>query len=366
MMQEERKKILNMVKEGKLSVHEALVLLEQLGNKGEAGGKDPFTNSLPPSPSFEDGKKGGNDFEQKYQSTKDKFFDFIETAVKKIKDLEIDLNFGKSVEITHIFEQSDVSLSRIDIDIMNGSAHIVPWEEKNVKIDCKVKMYRVNNEEEAKDALLRNVYFSTEGNTLRFTTEQKWMKLDATFYVPKEQYDNIKIRMFNGSIQGENLKVETFDSKVANGKIDVINLEGQYFEAETGNGKVDLKNSKMTRVDIETLNGAITIDGSYQDVDAKSFNGNIHCYLNDLTCEKVEAKTTTGGIRIQLPERAPIRGEVVTNLGNLNIDYIGLRIIEEKNDVVQKMARFEPEDPSEKATKMDLETTTGMVTIKRS
>ena len=33
--------------------------------------------------------------QETFQSTKDKFFDFVDAAVKKIKELDLDLNFGK-------------------------------------------------------------------------------------------------------------------------------------------------------------------------------------------------------------------------------------------------------------------------------
>lgn len=365
-MQEERKRILNMVKEGKLSVNEALVLLDELGTKDEHfKKKEELFGELSTSVKFEEAKKEDPFSQQKFHSTKDKIFEFVDTAIKKIKDFDLDINFGHSVDISHIFQQSDVYLREMDVDIANGSVKIVPWEQNDVRVECEAKVYRVETQDEARNTFLKDVTFAIEGQKLRFGSQQKWMKIQATLYIPQAQYANVKVRMFNGSIESENLQVEKYNVKTANGKINMYNLTSKYVDAETANGQIELRNGNIEDFEAETINGAIKVDGSLKKLEMQSFNGNIVCSLTNSDCESIEAKATTGAIKLYVPEEAAIAGEVKSNLGNFNVDYTGIQVSEEKSEVIQKLLRFQPSVHNEKVTRIDADTKTGSVSIKR-
>lgn len=365
-MQEERKRILNMVKEGKLSVNEALVLLDELSSpEDKSKEKEELFGELSTSVKFEEVKKDDPFSQQKYHSTKEKIFEFVDTAIKKIKDFDLDINFGHSVDISHIFQQSDVYLKEVDMDIANGSVKIVPWEQNDVRVECEAKVYRVETQDEARSTFLKDVTFAIEGQKLRFATQQKWMKIQAVVYIPQAQYDSVKVRMFNGSIDSENLQVEKYNVKTANGKINMLNLTSKYVDAETANGQIELSNGNIEEFDAETINGAIKVDGSFKSLELQSFNGNIVCSLTNHDCHSVEAKATTGAIKLYIPEAAVISGEVKSNLGNINLDYSGIQVSEEKSEVIQKLLRFQPSVHSDKVTRIDADTKTGSVTLKR-
>lgn len=364
-MQEERKRILNMVKEGKLTVNEALVLLDELG-KGEASNKEKdFFEEFSSKVKFEEAKKDDPFSQQKFHSAKEKIFDFVDLALKKIKDFDLDINFGQSVDIEHVFQQNDVYMKEMDIDLANGSVKILPWEKKDVRIDCEAKVYRVDSEEEARNSFLKDVVFAIEGQKMRFTTQQKWMKIKATIYIPQAQYDKVKVRMFNGPIECENLKVEKYNVKTANGKINMTGLESRLVEAETANGQIEVHQGNIDDFEAETINGSIKADGSFRKLELQSFNGNLECTLADNSCTFLEAKGTTGAIKLYVPLEVALAGEAKSNLGNFNIDYTGVQITEEKSEVIQKLVRFEPKEQAEQVTRVDLDTKTGSVTVRR-
>ena len=93
-------------------------------------------------------------------------------------------------------------------------------------------------------------------------------------------------------------------------------------------------------LDAETLNGAIFVDGDFRKVELQSFNGHIHCKLDGARCEVLEAKATTGGIDIDLPEFVAVNGKLKSNLGNFTVDLEGIQIVEEKNEFMQKTFSF--------------------------
>lgn len=366
-MQKERERILNMVKEGKLTVNEALVLLDKLGTSEDLTKNEEHSpGELSTTVKFEEAKKEDFYTQQKFQSTKEKLLDFVDTAIQKVKDFDLDLNFGQSVSISHIFQQSDVYLKELDVDLANGSVKIMPWEQNDVRIECEAKVYRVDTQEEARNNFLKDVYFAIDSGKLHFSSQQKWMKLQATLHIPKAQYESIKVRMFNGSIDSENLQVEKYNVKTANGKINMYGITSKYVEAETANGQIEVRDGRIDDFDAETLNGAVKIDGSFKKAELQSFNGNIIAVFTDDRCEFVEAKATTGGIKLYIPENTAIAGEFKTNVGNFHIEYKGIQVIDEKSEVVQKLVRFQPMNSSEKVARVLADTKTGSITLKRT
>lgn len=366
-MNEERKRILQMVEEGKLKAGEALALLDELekAQKTIEQKQEEIVQELSTAVQFEETKKE-EPFQAKYQSTKDKIFDFVDSALKKIKDFDFDLNFGQSVDISHIFHQGDVDVKNIDIDVANGNVKLAVWEQPDVRIECQAKVYRVENQDQARQNFLRDVIFQVDQQKLRFATQQKWMKVEAILYVPKTQYDRIRIRMFNGSVTGEEMNVEDLRVKTANGKIALDRVNGKKAEVETANGKIKVAGSQFNEIETETINGAIQLDGEFKKVEMQSFNGNISLNLRGNHSELIQAKATTGGIDLFIPEGTPINGELKTNLGGFNVNFVGVQVLEEKSEMVQKSLRFQSVNPPEKMMKIYADTKTGSITINKT
>ncbi|MEQ2528803.1 DUF4097 domain-containing protein [Bacillaceae bacterium CLA-AA-H227] len=361
-MEQERKRILTMVKEGRLTVNEALELLDALGESE----KGSVVGELSTNVKFEESKKDDPFANQKFHAAKDRIFEFVDTAIQKIKDIDLDFNFGQSTEISHNFQESDVYLKEIDVDIANGSVKIVPWEKQDVSVECVAKVYRVDSQEEARDTFLKDVTFAIDGGKLRFNTQQKWMKVHTTLYIPQSEYEHVKIRMFNGSVDSENLHVEKYHVKTANGKINLYSLTSKYVDAETANGQIEVRDANIDDLEMETLNGAIKIDGNFRKLDVQSFNGGIDCSVNNTNCEIIEVKTAAGGIKLYIPEAAVISGELKSNLGNFNdIDRSDIQVLEEKSEVMQKLLRFLPVTHAEQITRIEADAKTGSISLKR-
>ncbi|WP_147534073.1 DUF4097 family beta strand repeat-containing protein [Bacillus marasmi] len=373
-MQEERIRILKMVEEGKLSADEALSLLNELEQSQQIveQKQEELVNELSTVVKFDEGKQGDSkqedtdSFQNKFQSLKDVIVDFVDSAFKKIKDFDLDFNFGQGYELSHIFQQSDVELRNIDVDIANGSVQFIPWDQNDVRIECKAKVYRGESQDEARASFLRDILFNVDIGTLRFSAQPKWMKVEATIYLPKADYENARIRLFNGPIRFENLNVKSLKAKTANGRIGGTGLVGEKMEVETANGKIKIRESKITELEAETLNGAIQLEGDYARLELQSFNGNIGCKLKGDRCEEIEAKTISGGIDLAIPSGLAVTGELKTNLGSFAVELDGIQIVSEKSDVVQKSLHFKPVVPSTHLFKLEAETKTGSISVRKN
>ncbi|MFZ7943888.1 DUF4097 family beta strand repeat-containing protein [Neobacillus sp. 19] len=366
-MKEEKKRILQMVEEGKLRADEALALLDELEKAQETmeQKQEQMVNELSTAVQFDEAKKE-DPFQTKTQSTKDKIFEFVDSALKKIKDFDFDLNFGQSVDISHIFQHGEVDLKDMDIDVANGSVKLAAWEQPDVRIECQAKVYRVDNQDQARQNFLRDVHFTVEHQKLRFSTQQKWMKVEAIIYVPKAQYERVRIRMFNGGVTGEGMNVHDLRVKTANGKISLHQINGKKAEVETANGKISVVGSQIDEVETETINGAIQLDGDFRKVEAESFNGNISANLQGNRSEWVQVKATTGGIDLFVPEALPVNGELKTNLGGFNLNLTGVQVLEEKSEMIQKLLRFQSVNHPDKMMRIYADTKTGSITVHKS
>ncbi|MGW6380526.1 DUF4097 family beta strand repeat-containing protein [Peribacillus butanolivorans] len=365
-MQEERKKILEMIQDGKLTAVEAMSLLEDLekASQESEAKEQKLQNEL--STVVVDKKSEDNTqdtFKKNIQSSKEKIIDFVESAFKKIKETDLDFNFGKSVDVSHIFQHDYKVLNGVDIDIANGKIKIATWDHKDVRVECQAKVYRVEDIEEARKNFLEDVHFSIEEGKMRFKVFEKSIKVDAVLYIPRKEYEDIQVRLFNGAITAESLESNKLKAKTANGAIHILQGNGESCELETGNGTITISDTNYNDLEAETLNGAINADGYFKKIDVQTFNGEIVCKNSELDCDSIHAKSITGKVQLILPPGKAIEGELKSNLGGFNVSLEGMTIIEEKSDVVQKVLKFKTAKEEVPVLHVFAETKTAAITV---
>ena len=368
-MFEERKRILKLIEDCKITVEDAIILLEKLekvetqpAEKHQKSEEEQIVQELSTVVNYEKYKKEQKTHKQ--ASAKTKFIDFIDSALKKIKDLDLDFNFGNATEVHHIFFHSNVDINQIEIDVANGSIKLVPWDEKDVRIECDAKVYKVESQDEARNTFLQDVLFSIGGGKLTFSVQKKQMKVNSILYIPQTEYDKVKVRTFNGPITGEKLQVTEFKAKTANGSIDINQLRSTEIELETANGHINAKDCRSTALDAETINGTLDVRGSFGKVDLQSFNGNVICSLADYLSHTAHIKTTTGNIDLYVSGILAIDGELKSNLGGFKCEVPNMDIVEEKSEVVQKLLRFKANSDQSNRLHIFAETKTGSILVK--
>jgi len=378
-MNQERKRILEMVQNGKLSAQEAIILLEALESDlvdkavseqsavSEVEDKVQTVDSEPNQGNKNEKSKEKHEnqnedsFYSQLENAGERIFDFVSNALRKIK--HIDLQFNQSVEIPHIFQQADSDIGRIDVDVANGPVKIITWDQSEVRVECQAKVYRSEDREDAKKYFLENTIFSIDNGLFCFATQSKWMKIETVIYIPKKQYEMLKVRIFNGGLSGENLHCDKLSVKTTNGKIELSHVEGKNFLVETVNGQIKLENSNANQLEAETVNGTVEVSGIFDNVKLQSFNGNIACKLPELGTNHLEAKAVTGNINLTLPDSATIDGDVRSNLGNYKLDLDGIDVMHEKKEIIQKQVKFKRTGSDERVIHVLADTKTGSVFV---
>ncbi|MEK4908905.1 DUF4097 domain-containing protein [Niallia circulans] len=369
-MADEKKRILELVESGKLTVDEALKLMEKVDEVNEKKSLNEeekiILEDFQKETKFHEKKKEtSSNYGFNFQAAKDKLFDIVDTTIKKVKEVDLDLNFGHFEEVSHIFQYHNIAPKKVDIDIPNGEVELIPWDQEEVSIECKAKVYRVNSLEEAKKVFLKEVDVIVDEERLVLKTNHKWMKVKTQVYIPQISYESAIIRLFNGPITTFDVKAEKLYAKTANGKITLKAGENKKVEADAANGSIKVEKGKMEKLDAETINGSITVDGYFNKVDLQAFNGSISCVNHSEACEILELQGTTGSIEVSLPESLAVSGELKTNFGGFNVELEGIQIIEEKNEVLQKTLQFKSIQSSEHHTKIEANTKTGSIKVKK-
>lgn len=379
-MNQDRKRILEMVQEGKLSAQEAIILLDALeegkaptpdlnhdaAEESHAGpgfsASDPSAKPNTEKENADGSKKDEDNFYRQMENAGERIFDFVNSALRKIKD--IDFQFNQSVEIPHVFQQSGEEIDRVDIDVANGPVRVIPWDQEEVRIECQAKVYRAEDREDGRSYFLENTIFSQDNNMLCFATKSKWMRVDTVVYVPQKRYKKVSVRIFNGEMTSERLECDDLLVKTTNGKVDLENISGNKLDIETVNGQIKVKESQVGEVEAETINGAIDVLASCRKAELKSFNGNITCTLKDTETKVFEAKAVTGNIYLYVPDTAGVDGELRSNLGSYTLDLQDVNILHEKRDVIQKQMKFKRTGTEGETIHVLADTKTGSVLVK--
>lgn len=178
---------------------------------------------------------------------------------------------------------------KISVDASpNGGIKVEGWDGDNIQIQARVQA-RARSEEKARE-ILSEIDIETSGNEISadgpkfwdsWGSEKSW---SVSFSIMVPVKSNLKLTAMNGGISIRDI----------NGSI----------EAKTLNGGIALE-KVAGDVDVNTLNGGITAE-----LDGDRWNG-----------RGLEASTTNGGIRIEVPEDYSADLEASTVNGGIHIDF---------------------------------------------
>ncbi|MBM7840460.1 DUF4097 and DUF4098 domain-containing protein YvlB [Alkalihalobacillus xiaoxiensis] len=356
---EERKMILKMIEDGKISAEEGLKLLDSLGkDKQEPEQTDGHNRSDNESKSY---KQTSADPEETPFS---RFTSFFESAFQKVREGDLDFNFGSVTEVDHVFQHQGIIPKSVYVSLENGSVQVVPWEKEDIRLECEAKVYKAKDEEEARESLLKDSVFSATEEKVSFETKSKAMKVNVVLYVPEASYENVKLYAFNGSLNGESIKTDLFDASTTNGSIKTADLVAKKAMMETSNGSISCEGHSIGSLYAKTLNGSIKVDGAAEDADIETLNGTINYHVNDsVETGYLDIKTTTGSVKILVSDQIRFEGKLKSNVGSIRNRLSDAEIIDEKKEFAQRYMQVSANQAQSKRIKVHAVANTGTITV---
>lgn len=391
-MHEERKMILKMIEDGKISAEEGLQLLNALKDEDNGSGQSaqeqkssektgPHSDTGPFKDSYDSGKKktdyyvskdvdwegrGYRRTEEKIPSFASKFSEFIDEAVHKIKEFDLDFNFGSSVEIQHIFHHRGAKVNDVDIHIENGSITFRPWKEEDVRVECNVKVYKVRDSDEARRVFLDEVAFNYSNEKVKLHSQKKSMKVNTVVYVPEKDLEKIKLYAFNGKISGENVTLNSMEVQTVNGRISFDTVQADRVRLETVNGTISVKRLEAAQTDVKTVNGTVAVNTVKGDLDAETLNGTVQFTLLEPANARAYIKTTTGSVTVRVPEGVKTEGDLKSTVGGIQCDLPEMSVIDEKKEFASKKMSFLSNKHESAHFYVEAEATTGAISVRNS
>ncbi len=385
-MQSKRKRILTMLENGTITTDEALTLLENLSDAKEEGStvekqqgqsqlekqqaqpkEEQLAEEISPierQPMFEEGEtNSGNarkeeppvdefleDLRKDFTNVGERFMQFMQTAVHKVKKFDFDSPFGQSTTFSHTMTKKVDEIEEIILDVDHGKVTVHSGEGTEVKAEFSVKAFNHDSEEKAKEDFLEKVLFVADGEKLRLASDMKMTQVNIDLYIPGKSYKKLSARLLNGAFKMKNAEVETVRVKTANGKIDVSQLTCKQAEFETANGAIRLNDVTGESVQAETLNGRVYIDGYLKEVEAQSLNGHVVVTTKESKAEKIEAKTVSGSVEIYIPSTVSLSGEIASNIGRLDLQLPDVDQTAEQEQLLQRTIRFKKNEAESDST----------------
>ncbi len=271
-MSDEKQMILEMLKEGKITVEEASSLLEALGGKKV---------------------RNENDFVTKLTQSIDSVIKKTTETIGNIDLDNLDINqYNIKGEInTHKEMRIEDEIEEINIDIPNGKIFVERASDSAISLTQDIWSKKAD--------LIDYINVTIADKILTIEVSDSYQNLDAsavlTLALGKNFYEELNIDLVNGLIEVTDVDFTDLTLDGVNAKINVINSSGN-IDINNTNGKVDIKNTNGDLV-VDNVNGPIylsNISGESAEIDA--VNGNVR--IDGLNTSNVHVDTHSGNIRV--------------------------------------------------------------------
>ncbi len=361
-MDSEKRRILEMVGEGKISQEDALRLLDALEDERvdkafeeamsrlregqEQPGAQPQEEAGPVEPEVlpprqqeagvwgeveEAAREVGQVLSQTAAVTMDAIAEGVQWAkgaVQKIPGVSVwwgsqqDIPEGEQ-PLPYHYPDGSTQVSKLDIQWVNGPVEIVPWEGQWVNV-TEYAQHPLNESQQLELTV-------TDGGTMRIRwTKDKsfWKGLRLSKYllvqVPAGSgLEKIKVENVSGGVRAESLQGEDFSLSTTSGQVEALglraeklklasvsggmhgeNLQAGLLEAGTTSGKVELYGFGCQRLKASTVSGAIYLYGNGESLQAKSGSGKVTLQTEPVT-ERIRLESLSGRVTLLLPQGFP-------------------------------------------------------------
>ena len=279
------------------------------------------------------------------------------------KDIKMKVPGVATTKFEHEFNYPNPQASLIDVKVANGTVVFKTWDQEDVKVEAKIKLYGKMAGDSPMEAFLERSDIEVDDETISFQVPNKRVKADLTFYLPKRTYDHVSVKLLNGNVLVEELTAKDVYTKSTNGTITFKKIDATMLEIEGVNGEIKVLEGTILDNIIETVNGDVSISAAPESLSVSLINGDIRITAKEKTLRRVEASSANGNIKLALPNDLGVEGQVKTNLGSINSRLTDIEVVREKKDRGNQQLHFR-RVLEESMAQINASTTTGSIFLK--
>ncbi len=279
------------------------------------------------------------------------------------KDIKMKVPGVATTKFEHEFNYPNPQASLIDVKVANGTVVFKTWDQEDVKVEAKIKLYGKMAGDSPMEAFLERSDIDVDDETISFQVPNKRVKADLMFYLPKRTYDHVSVKLLNGNVLVEELTAKDVYTKSTNGTITFKKIDATMLEIEGVNGEIKVLEGTILDNIIETVNGDVSISAAPESLSVSLINGDIRITAKEKTLRRVEASSANGNIKLALPNDLGVEGQVKTNLGSINSRLTDIEVVREKKDRGNQQLHFR-RVLEESMAQINASTTTGSIFLK--
>ena len=334
-MSEERKIILNLLAEGRITSDEAEQLLGALDESDLHDLSDSGPADRVDQGSKDDLGDLGDRLDGRADVIADDLSERLSKAVSEMAEAGQELpdrlarmlgsmfgslgwSFGPAgVQAERTFEpemSEQHVVSAVDFATSNGSVKLTGWDRLSYKVVARATVRGVESKSEAERKLAAGLELSLEGGVMRLECRDDAIRnsLSVEAYLPRANTYDVKVSSRNGSATLESLNAGLIDVHSANGRVALGDVTAASTTASARNGSVTASGD-LGDADLETANGSVSVTLSYRSAGRLRVNtGNGSVRLNvprdARVAYEISAQTVNGSVRTSL-EGAEVRRE---------------------------------------------------------
>lgn len=353
MSNEERKKILKMFEEGKLTLEETEALLEALAAIPQEGVEDTEQEKSKREKVEKKLHRVGFDFKEELKEIRDDIDETVRETRKElskvkssatkenglggfIKGILNSFSFGFSgpgytfeETYTGIMDPAHGEVMELNLETRNGHIRVLPGSGKNYTLQVKA-VVRADNEEAAREKKDRSLQLKTDERSFVFRATDRDVMASLVLTVPRDLLYRLDLDTSNGRIEVEDLVTQEVRGDTSNGRIVYNGVKGRVLKGDTSNGRIEMMEVEAEELQADTSNGSIFMAGTARRFHCDTSNGSITIEPTFKGDGEIRTDTSNGRIRILLPEEQncgyTINAE--TSLGTLKVLLPDLEITE--------------------------------------
>lgn len=303
-MSDEKKMILTMLSEGKISADEAQKLLEALQSD---------------EPKVPPGREGA-DADGASRSIMGGIMESIRTGLANV-DLSFDIGGDRNRILLEETHTGEFTQERVELDLRakNGSIRVESWDRPGFQLNI-LKRIKAPTREQAEDLAAEYTYATIEENRIA-AGDQEAKRAGNRIHVA------LRLRLprshtYFGTV------------KTMNGSIELNGLDLGELELGSMNGSVKVREVKGDDIRAKTVNGSLRIDGGLGKIHGTTTNGSIGL-VNFAEDSSNQLETVNGRVEVKVPARSDvgINLRARTTSGSIRLSHSNVEVVNKERGV---------------------------------
>lgn len=307
-MGDERKMVLDMLAQGKISVDQAEQLLQALGESDAASRRWRGPND----------QRGFVDRINRVAAEMGEAGQELPSRLSGLLDSIVGLATRFSCNAERVFEgltSSADEIRKVDISTTNGSVKLRGWDGPGYRVAVRAQIKGEADRERAEATLSEGLRVSVKDGTLGLDCIDKSLlsSLSVDAAVPRRGKYDILMNSRNGSVTVDGVEGGSVEARSMNGRITLDRLQADTVHASTKNGSIQAS-GELGRATIETANGSISASLNYEnDGSLKMTTGNgsikVEIPKNPAVQYTVSAGAVNGAVRVDVDDAGTVENE---------------------------------------------------------